>query len=238
MTAITVVGIDCSATEGKTGLARAVFEDGALRIEEVRTDNRKDKVLSIVVGWLSSTRPALIALDAPLGWPREMRNSLDGHRAGQVLAVAPDDLFLRVTDREIQSRFKLRPFSVGADRIARTAHAAVKLLDAIQSSIALPVSLAWDPAEVLGVHAIEVYPSATRLGREGFEGVVDLAREEALAGAAFQDYNSHKKDACTCLIAAQDFLNGRALGPTADQSALAEIEGWIWAPKGERRETV
>jgi hypothetical protein len=35
-------------------------------------------------------------------------------------------------------------------------------------------------------------------------------------------------DARLCLLAARDLLDGTAVGPRPDESALAVKEGWIW----------
>ena len=167
---------------------------------------------------------------------------LSGHRAGEPIHTAPNDLFRRETDRFIQRTLGKTPLDVGADRIARTAHAALRMLGEIRREFALPIPLAWStPPE--GVAAIEVYPAATLLAHgvraSGYKRPTQVeARQEILSAlartmairteASLLETSADALDAVVCLLAAKDFLEGRAVGPT--DRALAEIEGWIWAP--------
>jgi predicted RNase H-like nuclease len=225
LTAITVIGIDCSATKGKTGLARALFVDGELTLTDVQLDRGGREVPEVVIEWLNATGPNLIAVDAPLGWPTLLGSRLGDHAAGAPVAEEADLLFKRYTDLAIQARLPVYPFSVGADRIARTAHAALQMLGRVAHQRGA-VPLAWKASDVLTTHVIEVYPTATRnaLGDEEAE-----RRERRVAGSRLPLSSPHERDACTCLIAAQDFLNDRAVPPQKHELLKAMKEGWIWA---------
>jgi hypothetical protein len=151
-------------------------------------------------------------------------------------------MFRRETDRFIQRTLGKTPLDVGADRIARTAHAALRLLGDIRTQLGIAIPLAWS-APPVGVAAIEVYPAATLLAH-GFRATgykrpsQTAARQEILAALAgtvemktevsLAERSADALDAVVCLLAAQDFLEDRAIGPK-DQP-LAELEGWIWAP--------
>lgn len=223
MTVVNVIGIDCSATKRKTGLARAEYRNGELRLLAVQRNNDGREVAEILLTWLDATGPNLLALDAPLGWPTALGPLLATHKAGTPLMGDANQLFKRHTDREVQKRLAIPPFSIGADRIARTAHSALATIQLVEERVG-PISLAWELADVRATHVIEVYPSATRKVLGGAEAE---RRERLLADSHLRAESQHELDACTCLIAAQEFPNGRAVGPGPNEVALAEREGWI-----------
>ncbi len=90
-----------------------------------------------------SARP--LALDAPLGWPAVLGETLGPHIAGESLDGTPNELFRRQTDHFIKAVIGRQPLDVGADRIARTAHAALGLLEQLRQLTGQPVPLAWTP---------------------------------------------------------------------------------------------
>lgn len=139
---------------------------------------------------------------------------------------------------------------------ARTAIAALQLLDDLRKGSRRSWPLAWSPVDVEGGAVIEVYPAATLLSRTsaiaGFKdpGRTDL-RSAFLAGAvdvldvsscdaSVVTRNCDVFDAVICALAAADFLLNRALPP--DNLELARREGWIWtapplsAPPRQRSE--
>ena len=91
--------------------------------------------------------------------------------------------------------------------------------------------------------AIEVYPAATLLAHgvraSGYKQPSQVAERREILSAlvgtlemktevSLLETSADALDAVVCLLAAKDFLDGRAVGPL-DQP-LAEIEGWIWVP--------
>src|SRR5204862_1418897 len=72
---------------------------------------------------------AVLAIDAPLGWPVALARTLFTHRAGERLSSPANDMFRCTTDSFIQRELSKTPLDVGADRIARTAHAALRFLE-------------------------------------------------------------------------------------------------------------
>jgi hypothetical protein len=105
---------------------------------------------------------------------------------------------------------------------------------------------------VRSVEVIEVYPAATLSARgirsSGYKKPEQsLARQEiaaALDVALTLDVTSaditatgDTLDSVVCLLAAKDFLDGRAVPP--ENRVLASLEGWIWVPadvvKSKRR---
>lgn len=183
---------------------------------------------TVVAEWLNSTADALVAIDAPLGWPMELGASLMHHDAGEALPTAADLLFHRYTDTEIERRLGKRPLEVGANLIARTAHAALAFLAEVRRLTNAPVPLAWDRAFSPGPKAIEVYPAAT-LRAHGiqageYKGTSDIEGRRGLLarlGARITlpgdlqilERSADALDAVVCLVAGADFLEGRAVPP-------------------------
>lgn len=196
---------------------------------DVATGTSRRRPEDIIAAWLPGSGPVLLAMDAPLGWPLALGAALLPHKAGESIPVGADDLFHRHTDTVIQQRLSKRPLEVGANLIARTAHAALGLLGRLRRLTGLEIPLAWDPMRLDRISAIEVYPAATRIGRaapggpgslEGLEQ--DLLLPESRALEASPD----ARDAVVCALAGADFLRGLCLPP--DDMALAQKEGWIW----------
>jgi predicted RNase H-like nuclease len=240
---VQVVGIDCATVNEKVGLARGFFDEQRVRVQEATLCTRELSAAKRVADWVRSSAevPVLIAIDAPLGWPAPMAKALGTHRAGNPLDIKPNEMFRRRTDRVIQETLRKTPLDVGADRIARTAHAALKMLGDIAHLAGIPsIPLVWN-SSVSGVSAIEVYPAATLIAHgirsSGYKAPTQtLAREDILAALRSEididtscvglDASADMLDAVVCVLAAKDFRQGRANSPT--DLTLAEQEGWIW----------
>jgi len=242
-----IVGIDCAAQEKNVGLAAARFDGTTVRFMDVRPDGRSvcDRILALLHGhWQAGPRTALLALDAPLGWPRAMGDELGHHAAGRPIRTRPNDLFRRLTDHVTRAAISKVPMDVGADRIARAAHAALRLIGDLEAGLGRRVRLAWSPAVGPGVRAIEVYPGgflkANAVVASGYKanGAQDLRRAmlESLRGFyPFEEPDGldctagqHGFDAALCVLSATDFLQGHSMAPGPRQRARAMKEGWIW----------
>jgi len=245
-----LVGVDCATDDRKIGLAFGLFENDHLTITEAALCDRGSRACTTVVRRLLGREArTLIAIDAPLGWPRPMSRALADHIAGDEIAVAANEMFRRTTDRHIYTTLGKTSLDVGADRIARTAHAALRFLGELRRELHLPIPLAWSSTFSDTVAAIEVYPAATLLGhgirasgykqngqdrerREIVERLSGLAKLPA--DTASMERNADVLDAAMCLVAAADFLAGRAVAPT--DADVAASEGWIWT-RGRGSET-
>ena len=143
-------------------------------------------------------------------------------------------------------------------RIARTAHAALRLLRKLRGDLGQAIPLAWSATDVTDHAVIEVYPAATLIahgippsGRtpSGFRlpsykkpdkiqqrrEIVDALRKRMTIPERRAEAlcgNDDLLDAAVCVLAAQDFLTGNAAPPP--DRCLAEREGWIWTalPEG------
>lgn len=237
-----IIGIDCATVDAKVGLALALVRNGECQVRIAQACSNERAVVEIVAEWLSESTRTLIALDAPLGWPATLGTALVCHQAGEPLDLPANDLFRRATDRFIKARLGKQSLDVGADRIARTAHTAVNLLADLRRRTGHSISLAWEPDFPDWIAAIEVYPAATLIAH-GIPAVAykkadgNVARSLILerlgrlltlpADQSAMERNADALDACLCLLAGYDFLNGDALPP--EDLETDRKEGWIWA---------
>ena len=155
-----LVGIDCATQPERVGIALAEMADEVCVCE---AHAKIKKPWKRVVHWLMTYRSegVLIAIDAPLGWPAPLGQLLDPHLAGEPIDVDSNELFSRLTDRYIRQEIGKIPLEVGADRIARTAHAALRGLEILRRETQNAIPLAWSSHELVASSVIEVYPSAT-----------------------------------------------------------------------------
>jgi predicted RNase H-like nuclease len=246
----TVIGIDCAVSETRRGLALAVRKGREWELCDIRAGRDANNSVGTVAQWIRDSRgPALLALDAPLGWPSRMGQHLPSHRAGESIEPCIDEFFCRYTDRVVRCALVdrhpgFRPLEVGANLIARTAHASLSLLKQLREDLSADIPLAWTIAPP-GTSAIEVYPAATLLAHgasitkyknfeEGKGGVEARQAILKLLGDRLSLHvhrdllltNGHALDAMVCVVAGIDFLSGDARAP--DRSDLARKEGWIW----------
>jgi len=157
-----IIGIDCAANHADTAMALGRWTGETATVEEVIQGSRHEDPVETVARWLeeSGERDALLAMDAPLGWPAALAEELCSHKAGRPFDTLPNDLFRRYTDRFTKEHVGKQPLDVGADRIARAGHAALAFLGRLEKRAETRIALAWNPS-FSGVRAIEVYPAAT-----------------------------------------------------------------------------
>jgi len=231
VTTIAIIGVDCAAQAKNTGLAYAIPEGEKLAVHDARCASNDATASSIIRDWVRDSRHVLLALDAPLGWPTAFSHALATHRAGEPLRPTAHVMFRRMTDDLISERLGKRPLEVAADRIARAAHAALRLLEELRQSLAVELPLVWSPSWHGGLGAIEVYPAATRiaLGVPQSRGSLSGLESRLSFGTMSPPASEHARDAVVCAVAAQEFLSGRAVAPTNAQMIQARQEGWIWA---------
>ena len=233
----TIIGIDCATQAKKVGLALATYSHGHTTVAQVTVGAKQKTPVNIVTEWVQQHGgPILLALDAPLGWPALLAPALSRLRAGAELPEKANDLFRRETDRFIKREINQQPLDVGADRIARTAHAALGMLSELRQRLGAPIPLAWSPT-IRDVSVIEVYPAATltahgivTTGKDGpaIQQLSDELRKriELPSDTELIQGNRDALDAVICVLAGHNFLRGEALRP--ENIALAEQEGWIW----------
>jgi len=236
-----IVGIDCATKESKVGLSLGCSTVDGCEIMSPVVLPRGMLIAERVASWIDGKSRTLIALDSPLGWPQAMGTALADHRAGSRLPVRSNDLFRRDTDRFVRKQIDKQSLDVGADRIARTAHWSLDLVEHLRDLTGLPIPLAWTPMYSETVAAIEVYPAATLLTHGipcgNYKKKADVAVRSVMLDHLAkrvrlpQDRslplaNADALDAMVCVLAGYDFLSGQADAPA--DSELASQEGWIW----------
>ena len=234
----TIIGIDCSTNHNKLGICRATLGTSGLVIEEVNTGTRDP--VDLIHSWIQS-KPVLLAIDSPLGWPNRLGRCLSEHSAGEAISVSGNQLFRRATDRYVKNSIGKQSLDVGADKIARTALLSLNFLKDLGEKLGNPIPLAWSFDYEDQVAAIEVYPAATLVSRElalpGYRQKENLdTRSEILSGLASDMTIScnfgnivetdDALDSVVCAVAGCDFLKNRCAGP--DDLELARKESWIW----------
>ena len=239
---VRLFGIDCAVEDANVGVARGRLTATGLVVQEAAQCTRQHKAIDTIVRWIEEEQntPALLAIDAPLGWPAPLSVVLSEHRAGQEILTEANAIFRRCTDRFIHTQVGKNPLDVGADRIARTAHAALTLLGELRRRLHCDIPLAWSPGQCNSISAIEVYPAATLLahtidarnykkpGNRAERNVIvnSLRSHVDLEDTSTIRESADALDAVVCLLAGGDFLRGQVMPPT--DYALAKKEGWIW----------
>jgi predicted RNase H-like nuclease len=242
----TIIGIDCATDAKKVGLALGELTPGGLVVRELLTGDRaKPSLHELLAHWIRASTPALLALDAPFGWPIGMRCALQHHLAGLPLTVEPNHMFRRLTDRFVKIKTRKTPLDVGADRIARTAHSALVLLENTRRTLGHDIPLAWSPRSSSGVEAIEVYPALTLLaldldprnyksgeaGRVARGVILDALKKHIRFDEAVEEgvlAVSDLMDAVLCVLAGRDFLCGNCFEPPQNHIPIVRNAGWIW----------
>jgi len=200
----------------------------------------------LISHWIDTDKRCLLAIDAPLGWPSPMGEMLANHEAGMPLREEANRFFRRHTDVFIKEMTDKQPLDVGSNLIARTAHFALNLLQAIREKTGKPIPLAWQPGYQSTCAAIEVYPAATLESRGlsslGYKKLQEISRRKELLVALSEEMEIEADwhelvatddtfDAALCLLAASDFLKGNCYAPRQDVLAQVKKEGWIWVKK-------
>ena len=239
----TIVGVDCATQEERIGLSRGLLStDGELTVVRVTLGTAGESAAATVAGWIRAAGERhVLAMDAPLGWPAPLGAALVEHHAGEPLAPEADQLFRRETDRFVHNELGKVPLEVGADRIARTARAALELLAEVRELSGQPLPMAWEPGADSGV--LEVYPAATLISRGikigGYKAKTAAGHEaraavferlqEAVVTSIKRELvmeNGDLLDALVCVLAGADFARGDGFPP--EDRDRAEREGWIW----------
>lgn len=247
-----IIGIDCAVDPKKVGVAAArVFADhpDQLILEAAVLCSKDHPPVDVVRDLVPEDGSALLAFDSPLGWPEPLARELISHWAGEPISTVADALFRRHTDRFIKERTRQQSLDVGADRIARTARAALAVLGGLRQELDEEIPLAWTTNLQSRIAAIEVYPAAT-LKVRGIEnkGYKDKKkaehrkkRELILDALDLElDAGKHREtlldkadvlDAALCTVAGLDFLRRRCWEPTDLEAA--QKEGWIWVRRND-----
>lgn len=237
-----VIGIDCAVDPNKVGLALASMDGGQCVLLEAVKCSKQSPPKNTVLEWIQELdSPILLALDAPLGWPEALSAELALHSAGNAISQKADKMFRRSTDSFVKNQIGKQPLDIGADRIARTAHATLNLLQEIRQSTREDICLAWNSEFDARIAAIEVYPAATlvsynlpsmkykKVEEESTRQEIILNLRQYIDIGQFENIlrkDADVLDSVVCVLAAGNFLTSKAMSPP--NLELAKKEGWIW----------
>jgi hypothetical protein len=124
---------------------------------------------------------------------------------------------------------------VGANLIARAAHATLKVIAKLRETF--DIQLAWSPDWDIGVRIIGVYPTAARYspGAPPASGTLESLDHLYELGVSVSPRQKHECDAVVCAIAGLELLRHRAVAPSSpDDVERARREGWIWVGNSPR----
>ena len=96
-----VVGIDSATAAKKVGIALADCDESRCALVAVELGESQELLARKIASWLPSAGSALLALDAPLGWPAALGPALVQHVAGEPVGQNPGLLFRRSIQRPI-----------------------------------------------------------------------------------------------------------------------------------------
>lgn len=247
---VRLVGLDAASQRSKFGYALGRFDPDTTRVVVEHAGllgDADDPLLNHIAPFIRGGECVLLAIDAPLGWPDGLRQFLGDHIAAMPppVSLRKDDCFRRHTDVVVR-RVKL-PLEVAADRIARAAFEALRVLHELRVATELRLQLVWSPT-FEGAASIEVYPGATLaalgLSNAQYKKPDQETSRTRMAGALVHAQlletlpTEAKKrsmasadvlDAVLCLVAARDFLMGECVSPDEAHADQVRREGWIWA---------
>lgn len=230
------LGIDLASLPAKTAACRVNWA-GPVVIEDPIV-GLKDSDLATLMSDANK-----VGIDVPLGWPITFAENLAAHQSGSPWTIAHTDrrLYLRATDRFVISEIGRRPLSVSADKIAVPAMRAAYFLSRL--------GINFDRSGRGAI--VEVYPAASLLiwgfnanrykGQKGSatrRQLIDSFRRateswvvmsETCYAACIGDDNAF--DALIASLTARAASRGLTRPMPPDQTAAAEIEGWIALPR-------
>lgn len=253
-----LIGLDFSTQISKRkAYALSLINDKYERNSDIEISNLDNQRLSNQLLDLSSKWDEIVlAIDSPMGWPKEMIQDLLHHQAGEKLLndkkLERQNYFRRTTDKFIIEQVKKTPFSIGADKIAAMAFDALVIVGLINSEFQLDVGYGVTKKHKV----IEAYPGATIAGQlgsrntNGYKKNKDL--REQMYDAIIQVYEvkvselypkeevvhtDDRFDAFLCLLTAIDYHNDKLHNPITGnivsnvkiEEEIIRKEGWIWA---------
>ena len=190
---VRLIGVDCAGQHRRFGAALGRLDGDGVTIAAASTGHAD--VLPVLRAWCEegdgdggAPTPTVLAFDAPLGWPAPLGAALLDHAAGAPLPVGSNALFRRATDDFVAATLGKRPLEVAADKIARVAVRALRVLGDLRTAFDRPLPLLWEYGGLIGSGVIEVYPAATLKARGlslvGYKGKGKAKRPAARAARA------------------------------------------------------
>jgi len=230
------IGVDMASQPANTGLVILEAADAHSPLSVVDANSRASD--ADILEAVEAAPEYILAIDAPLGWPRRFREQLQDWTLTDWDDEIRNELIYRSTDRYVSGVLKLgRPLSVSANLIAIPAMRARALLKRLKISHLDGTDGAYEtyPAASLRVWGLDEIrykgPRGTAEGRA--ELLHALIRRWGLRGGDHDllTVNDHVLDALICAITVREVRQHPREIPT-EYRADAREEGWIHVPRG------
>ena len=222
------VGIDFASQPKNTALCEIVWDGSSATVVQVATNVTDDQIRALV----EHPPSRVLGVDIPFGWPTHFVQFVTAHlaRVTPPPGVTGTQKRLRATDEFIWQLFRRQPLSVSTDRLGIPAMRWAALMQEFGVT-----DRAGDGT------FFEVYPAAARiswgLSPKDDVAALDMIMAECplfFASAALSQVllqSDHAFDALMCALAARAAAVGLTYGPPPELRELAEVEGWIHAPR-------
>jgi predicted nuclease with RNAse H fold len=244
---VLTLGIDLSASNAKTGVARIEWSSGRATVKDVRVGATDQELVHAI----DASDKA--GIDCPLGWPEKFIRFIDSHYEDHVVvdeeALAADrrrELSYRATDLRVKKEVAgIQGLSVSTDRIGVTTMRCAALLAALAGR--------GSRVDRTGAgRVVEVYPAASLkvwgLPHKGYKAkaasaarakLVEQLASSGLDMGGFEEICRSSDDALDAVVAS---VTARAVAVDAvhlippEYAQAAQREGWIAVPAGHLSE--
>jgi hypothetical protein len=225
---VRTVGIDFASQPKNTALCEIVWDGSSATVVQVVSPVTDDLIRELVTGPPSR----VFGVDIPFGWPSHFVQFVSAHmgRVTPPRGVSSTQKRLRATDEFVWEVFRRQPLSVSTDRIGIPAMRWASLMQEFGV-----INRAGDG------RFYEMYPAAARMSwglpPKDDVAALDLLMAECPLFFASPDFphallrSDHAFDALICALATRAAALGQTYPPLADLQELAEVEGWIHAPR-------
>ncbi|MDQ2654701.1 MAG: DUF429 domain-containing protein [Chloroflexota bacterium] len=222
------VGIDFASQPKNTALCEIVWDGSSATVVQVASPVTDELIRELVAGPPSR----VFGVDIPFGWPTHFVQFVTAHmaRVTPPPGVSSTQKRLRATDEFVWEVFRRQPLSVSTDRIGIPAMRWASLMQ--EFGVVNRAGDGW---------FYEVYPAAARMSwglpPKDDAAALDLLMAECPLFFAAAELphallrSDHAFDALICALATRAAALGLTYPPPADVQDLAEVEGWIHAPR-------
>lgn len=240
------IGVDLAAEPKSTAVAGIDWADGRAKLVSLVLGATDDHIVT------ASSSADKIGIDCALGWPEKFVDFVVNHRASKHEVSqefgAMDwrkDLSYRETDRRVREVTGRWPLSVSTDRLGVTALRCAGLVERLGAA-----GVVIDRAGFGGV--VEVYPAGSLkiwgFDIAGYRASTDTRStllDAISSNTPWIDFSAFREmmvescdafDAVIASLAARAAAIGAATLPSADDLAIARVEGWIALPNRDIEE--
>lgn len=231
----TIIGIDSAVEDKNIGLFCITLENNNLKNVEIRNRKPFIKFEEQIKVWIENAKGRiLLAVDTPMGYPKNFGEAIKKHQAGGKIMLS--EFPRRETDKNIKEKYGITPLDIASNLISRTTYSTLNRISSIGQ-----FSLIWDNKfDKFGM--IEVYPKATLIAnsiKENYKGnksennqkrkeILEKLKQKYPLENCFCPKNENDFDALICCLAGFDFIVGKSNNFPKNKENIVKKEGWIW----------